>query len=164
MNWIEAFKLKVIEPENLKNKIQEIKASNKSIVTLNGSFDLLHAGHLYMIYEASKLGDVLIIALNSDASIKQYKSKDRPIISLHQRMQMIAAIEFVSFVTSFDETDPCKILNIIKPEVHVNGSEYGEECIEAETIMKNGGRIHIVPLVAGLSTSSIIKKIHQLKV
>ncbi|HRD55055.1 MAG TPA: adenylyltransferase/cytidyltransferase family protein [Parachlamydiaceae bacterium] len=163
MSWAEEFKTKVIDPQNLKSKIAEIKASGKTIVTLNGSFDLMHAGHLHIIYKASKLADVLIIALNSDASIKQYKSKDRPIIPLNERMQMMAALGFVDYVTYFDETDPCALLEIIKPNIHANGAEYGKNCIEAEIVKRNGGKIHIVPLVDGLSTSAIIKKIHQLE-
>ena len=163
-NWSEDYLTKVIHPLLLKSKIQDIKLENKTIATLNGSFDLMHAGHLHMIYEASKMADVLIIALNSDSSIKQYKSADRPIIALNDRLQMMAAIEFVDYVTWFDETNPCQVLEILKPDVHVNGQEYGENCIEAETVKANGGRLAIVPLVQGLSTSKIIEKIHNLGV
>ena len=110
------------------------------------------------------MADVLIIALNSDASIKQYKSADRPIISLRNRMQMVAAIGFVDYVTWFDETDPRLLLETIKPDIHVNGQEYGENCVEAETVKMNGGKIVIVPLVPGLATSKIIEKIHNLRI
>ena len=159
--WSKAFEKKLILPENLAAKIAEVRNDRQTIATLNGSFDLMHAGHLHMIYEASQMADVLIIALNSDSSIKQYKSADRPIIPLTYRLQMMAALEFVSYVTWFDETDPCRILSIIQPNVHVNGSEYGENCIEAPTVIKHGGKIHIVQLVPGLSTSQIITKILQ---
>lgn len=160
--WTDVYLTKVIEPQHLENKINEIRKAGKTIATLNGSFDLMHAGHLHIIYEASKKADVLIVALNSDASIKKYKSPDRPIIELNDRMQMMAALGFVDYVTWFDETDPCKILNIIKPNVHVNGQEYGADCIEAEIVKSNGGKICIVPLIAGLSTSKIIKKIEKI--
>ena len=159
--WSKAFEKKLILPENLAAKIAEVRNDRQTIATLNGSFDLMHAGHLHMIYEASQMADVLIIALNSDSSIKQYKSADRPIIPLTYRLQMMAALEFVSYVTWFDETDPCRILSIIQPNVHVNGSEYGDNCIEAPTVIKHGGKIHIVQLVPGLSTSQIITKILQ---
>lgn len=158
-NWTDDFKRKVINNQELKEKSQKLKSEGLTIATLNGSFDLLHAGHLHIIYEASKLADVLIVALNSDSSIQQYKGVKRPIIPLNERMQMMAAIGFVDYVTSFDETDPCHLLEIIKPNIHVNGSEYGENCIEAETVKKNGGKLVIVPLVNGLSTSNIINKI-----
>ncbi len=122
----------------------------------------MHAGHLQIILEASQVADVLVLALNTDRSIQQYKSPDRPIIPLEYRLQMMAALGFVDYVTWFDELDPIKILSVIKPDVHVNGAEYGENCIEAETVRSNGGRIHIVQLVPGLSTSQILKKIQAL--
>lgn len=153
------FKQKWIDPAEIENKAAEIKASGKTIATLNGSFDLLHAGHLHIIYEASRQADVLIVALNSDSSIKQYKSLKRPFIPLDGRLRMMAALSFVTYVTSFEETDPRAILSKIKPNVHVNGAEYGENCIEADVVKANGGRIHIVKLVAGLSTSNIVEKI-----
>lgn len=161
--WAEAYKKKLILPENLKSAVLELRTAEKTVATLNGSFDLLHAGHLQIIYEASQQADALIVALNSDASIKKYKSTDRPIIPLEYRLQMMAALEFVSFVTWFEETDPVRLLEIIKPDVHINGAEYGENCIEAETVKKGGGKIHIVKLVPGLSTSTILKKIVALE-
>lgn len=162
-SWTSFYQTKVIKPENLESAVQEIRKSGKTIATLNGSFDLLHAGHLHMIYEASKMGDVLIVALNTDRSIQQYKSPTRPIITLEYRIQMMAALETVDYVTWFDETDPCLLLSRIKPDVHVNGAEYGANCIESETVKTHGGKIHIVDLIPGLSTSQILKKIHQLQ-
>ena len=152
---------KYIHRCDLEKKVAEIRSVGKNIVTLNGSFDLLHAGHLEMIYQASLQGDVLIVALNTDDSIKKYKSPTRPIIPLKWRMEMMAALEMVSFVTSFEETNPISILEIIRPDVHANGSEYGENCIESEVVKRHGGRIHIISLVPGLSTSNIIKKIKE---
>jgi rfaE bifunctional protein nucleotidyltransferase chain/domain len=160
--WSEEWKKKLILPQDLAKTTENIRKSGKTIATLNGSFDLLHAGHLQIIFEASQVGDVLILALNSDASIKQYKSPDRPIIPLEYRLQMIAALEFVSYVTWFEETDPIKLLDIIRPNVHVNGSEYGENCIEADVVKSHGGKIHIVKLIPGLSTSQILSKINNL--
>jgi rfaE bifunctional protein nucleotidyltransferase chain/domain len=158
--WATAYKTKLILPETLHDQIHAIRKKNKKIVTLNGSFDLLHAGHLHLIFEASKLGEILIVALNSDQSIQQYKGSKRPIISLEYRLQMMSALRFVDYVTWFDETDPCQLLSIIKPDVHVNGSEYGDNCIEAD-IVKRHGRLHIVQLVPGLSTTEIIRKIQE---
>jgi len=160
--YSEFFARKLIDPENLEQKSVELKKSGKSIATLNGSFDLLHAGHLNIIYEASKQADILIVALNSDQSIKAYKSPQRPIIPLEERLQMMAALEFVDYVTLFNETTPINILTKIKPDVHVNGSEYGENCLEASTVKSYGGRIHIVTCLPGLSTSNIIGKIRSL--
>lgn len=161
-SWEQDYNDKLILPESLSEKVAELRSAGHTIATLNGSFDLLHAGHLHMIYEASQQADRLIVALNSDASIKQYKSPQRPIIPLKYRIQMIAALGFVDYVTWFDETDPIRVLDVIKPDVHVNGAEYGVNCIEAPIVKDNGGRIHIVDLIPGLSTSQIVTKIREI--
>lgn len=161
LQWSSAYKDKVIQPNELADRISTLRSQKKTIATLNGSFDLLHAGHLQIIFEASQVADLLLVALNTDRSIQEYKSPKRPIIPLEYRLQMMAALSFVDYLTWFDETDPIKILSIIKPDVHVNGAEYGENCIEAETVKAHGGRIHIVQLVPGLSTSAIIRKIQE---
>jgi len=162
-SWKEYSKEKIIEPDKLSECVTRLRNEGKTIATLNGSFDLLHAGHMYMLYEASKTADVLIVAVNSDASVRVYKSPDRPIISLSNRMEMLTALAFVDYVTWFDETDPCTILDKICPDVHVNGEEYGEACIEAALVKKNGGRLHLVDRIPGLATSEVIKKIEGLK-
>lgn len=160
--WSQEYKNKLINPESLISKVDEIRKQGHTIATLNGSFDLMHAGHLQIIYEASLQADILIVALNSDSSIKAYKSPDRPIIPLEYRLQLMAALEFVDFVTWFDETDPIRLLTDIRPDVHVNGAEYGHDCIEAPTVKKHGGKMHIVQLVPGLSTSQVLAKIAAL--
>jgi rfaE bifunctional protein nucleotidyltransferase chain/domain len=161
--WAEECQKKFIHPDDLVPTITTLREGGNKIVTLNGSFDLMHAGHLQIIYEASQMGDILIVALNTDASIQLYKNKDRPIIPLKYRLQMMAALEFVGYVTWFQETDPRHILALIQPDVHVNGAEYGPDCIEAETVKTNGGRIHLVEKVDGLSTSQIVSKIRILE-
>ena len=150
---------KLIKPEQLENKIASIREKRKTIATLNGSFDLLHAGHLYMIHQASLQADVLLVALNSDTSIQQYKSIHRPIIPLMYRLEMMAALEFVDYVTWFEETTPCDLLAKIRPDVHVNGIEYGENCVEAEVVKSFGGRLHLVDRIPSLSTTAVIEKV-----
>lgn len=150
---------KIIEPSTLSLLVNHLRDKGKTIATLNGSFDLLHAGHLEILFQGSLQADVFLVALNTDNSIKCYKGQDRPIIPLNYRIQLISALECVDYVTWFDEPDPRHLLSLIKPDVHINGSEYGENCIEADAVKKNGGRMHIVSLVPGLSTSSIIQKI-----
>lgn len=157
--WAEAYQDKLIQPENLQTKVAELRSQGHKIATLNGSFDLLHAGHLHIIYEASKQADKLIVALNSDSSIRQYKSLHRPVIPLQYRLEMLAALGFVDYVTWFDETDPRRLLSLIKPDVHVNGADYGENCIEAGVVREHGGRLHLVSLVPSLSSTQVIKKI-----
>ena len=153
---------KFIKPELIETKVAALRKKNLTIATLNGSFDLMHAGHLEIIYQASKQADLLLVALNSDRSIQAYKSPHRPIISLEYRLQMMASLQFVDFVTWFDETDPRALLEKIKPDVHVNGIEYGEHCIEADVVKAGGGKLYIVPFVPGLSTSSLIAQIKEL--
>jgi rfaE bifunctional protein nucleotidyltransferase chain/domain len=152
---------KLVQPHKLASFAAEVRKQNKRLVTLNGSFDLLHAGHLHIIHEASKQGDVLLVALNSDASIKRYKSPKRPIIGLRDRLTMMSALSFVTNVTWFEQDDPRDLLEIVQPDVHVNGQDWGSECIESEVVKKYGGKLHIVSLVPGLSTSKIIERIHE---
>jgi len=159
--WSEAYKKKLITPEVLAHTCDQFRSEGKTIATLNGSFDLLHAGHLQIIFEASQVADILICALNTDQSIREYKSPKRPIIPLEYRLQMMCALQFVDYATWFDETDPRRLLSVIQPDVHVNGAEYGEDCIEEGTVKSYGGRIHVVQLVPGLSTSSILHKIQE---
>jgi len=147
-------------------KIKELKDQGRKIVTLNGSFDLPHAGHLEILsqaYEQKSDEGILIVALNSDDSIRRYKSADRPVVFLEGRLQMMAAYLFVDYVTWFEENDPIALLEVIAPHIHVNGSEYGVDCIEAPTVVKNGGKIHIVEKIPGLSTSQLMIRIQGMK-
>lgn len=157
--WPEWTQKKLILPDEIEKRAKAIRQEGKSIVTLNGSFDLMHAGHLYILFEAAKAADVLIVALNSDASIQTYKSTDRPIIPLQQRLEMVSAIECVDYVTWFNETDPRQILTKIRPNFHANGAEYGADCVEAEIVKQHGGKIYLIDRIPGLSTSEIIAKV-----
>ncbi len=121
----------------------------------------MHAGHLWILHQASLQADHLLVAMNSDASIQQYKSPSRPIVPLAYRLEMMAAIEFVSAVTWFEELDPCQLIASVKPDVHVNGAEYGLQCIEADTVRQCGARLHLVERIPGLATSTLIEKIRR---
>ncbi len=138
----------------------ELKEKGKKIVTTNGAFDLLHAGHIRNLQFCKAQGDVLIVGLNSDSSIKKYKSEKRPIIPQRQRAEVLAALESVDYVVIFPETTPLNLLKIIKPDVHVKGSEYKKGLIEQDIIEKNNGKIVFFEKdPKGLSTSKIIEKI-----
>jgi rfaE bifunctional protein nucleotidyltransferase chain/domain len=150
---------KTIHPSTLEERIASWRSEGETIATINGSFDLLHAGHLHILYEASLQGTRLLVALNSDNSIKSYKGPSRPIIPLKGRLQMVAALAFVHAVTWFDEGTPIALLERVRPDVHVNGAEYGVDCLEAATVRQYGGKVHIVPLIPNLSTSNILKTI-----
>jgi D-beta-D-heptose 7-phosphate kinase/D-beta-D-heptose 1-phosphate adenosyltransferase len=133
-----------------------LRAKGKRIVTINGSFDILHNGHLHILNEARLRGDVLIVGLNSDSSVRSYKGPTRPIVSERLRAEMLLALRMVDYVHIFTESDPIAFLTEVRPDVHVNGSEYGEDCIESETVRRGGGTIHIVSRIPGLSTTNLV--------
>jgi rfaE bifunctional protein nucleotidyltransferase chain/domain len=150
---------KIIKEKELLKEVHRLKARDKTIVTYNGSFDLLHAGHAKSLIEAKTLGDVLIVLLNSDKSVASYKSSKRPIVPQSERATMLASLEAVDYVCLFDEINPLRILNEIKPDIHANGADWGADCLERDVVEKNGGRIHILKWTGGLSTSNLVKKI-----
>jgi len=133
-----------------------LRAKGKRIVTINGTFDILHNGHLHILNEARQRGDVLIVAINSDTSVRFHKGPTRPIVPERRRAEMLLALRMVDYVHIFDEPDPIALLKEIRPDVHVNGSEYGEDCIESETVRRGGGIIHIVNRIPGMSTSGLV--------
>ncbi len=145
---------KVKTKEEIKVVVERLR--NKKIVTCNGAFDILHPGHIKFLKEAKKQGEVLIVGVNSDSSVKQNKGPLRPLNNQKNRAKMLASLEFVDYVVIFDEKDPRNLISIIKPDVHVNGDEYGKDCIEAEVVRGHGGRIHLVKNYKGLSTTKIV--------
>ncbi len=153
---------KIIPRKKIHKLIEDLRSKKKNIVTYNGSFDVLHVGHLESISEAKQQGDVLIILLNSDKSIKMYKGPLRPIISEKERAEMISVLQDVDYIVIFDEINPKKILSIIKPDVHCNGSDWGKNCVERDVVEKNGGRIHVLKWKAGYSTTDIVSKIFDI--
>jgi len=160
-SYQEAARKKFVDPSELGSFCENLRKQGKTIATLNGSFDLLHPGHYEMIYQGACEADVLLLLVNTDASIRGYKGPDRPINPLDVRLFNLAAIGMVDYLSWFDELDPIAKLDIIRPDVHVNGAEYGEDCIEAEVVKKHGGRIHIVSLVNGFSSTNLIEKIRS---
>lgn len=139
------------------SKIDKIDKT-KIIVTTNGAFDILHIGHIRLLEEAKMLGDTLIVCLNSDDSIKKYKAKDRPKMPQNERALIIDSLRCVDYVIIFNEPDPNKILDKIKPNIHVK-SVSGYKGIEKETVEKNGGGIILIPDIPNHSTTNIINKI-----
>lgn len=151
-------KIKTIN--ELKKLVETLKRQNKKIVTTNGVFDILHIGHIRYLQQAKKLGDVLIVAVNSDSSVKKIKDPRRPLNNENDRAEALAALECVDYVAIFSEENPIKILEIIKPNVHVKGGDYKiEKVIEKEIVEKNNGKIVLIPEVKGYSTTDLIKRI-----
>ncbi len=131
----------------------------KRIVFTNGCFDVIHVGHIRCLNEARKLGDVLIVGVNSDDSVKRLKGKNRPVNSLNDRMEVLAALSSVGHVISFDEDTPYELISEIMPDVLVKGGDYlREEIVGADVVEKNGGKVVIIPLTEGRSTTSILEK------
>lgn len=155
-------KEKVVALSTAVERVNALRTEGKTVVTANGAFDIMHAGHVAFLEQARAQGDVLVVGINSDASVQAYKSPLRPIIGETDRAHMVAALECVDLVFLFDESDPREWLGQIKPDVHVNGAEYGAECIEREVVEQGGGRISLVEAVRGLSTSNIIQRIVEL--
>ncbi len=149
-----------VKREELQGLIAEIREAGKKIVTTNGCFDILHAGHVRYLEETKKYGDILIVALNSDKSVRSIKGEGRPVNNEIDRAEVLSALRSVDYVVLFDEDSPSKLLEEIKPDVHTKGADYNIETLpEAEVIKKNGGRVEFIEFVPGKSTTSIIRKL-----
>ncbi len=137
-----------------------IKTEKKSIVFTNGCFDIIHAGHIFLLEKAKKFGDFLVVGLNSDKSVKQLKGENRPINGEKDRINVLKSIMWVDFVVVFKEKTPYKIIETICPNVLVKGGDYlPNEIIGSDLVKRNGGKIKIVPFKKGLSSTNVMKKI-----
>ena len=151
---------KLIKNDELNEFLTILKKENKKIVFTNGCFDILHAGHVRYLKESKKFGDILIVGLNSDASVRLLKGEGRPINNESDRAEVLAGLEAVNYVVIFNEASPVKLLEIIKPDIYTKGADYTIETLpEAKTVIKNGGEIKFIKLVEGKSTTKIIDKI-----
>jgi len=154
--------MKIKTLEQIRKIAAELKKQGKKIVTTNGCFDVLHIGHIRYLRDAKKLGDILIIGLNTDSSVKQYKGDKRPLMPEDERAEMLSALEFVDYIVKFSERDPRNLLDAIKPDIHVKGGDYKmEQIIEKKVVEKNGGKVVLLPLVHGKSTTNIINRIME---
>ena len=144
---------------------QQWRDSGKTVVWTNGCFDLLHAGHVHSLRSARRLGDVLVVGLNSDDSVRRIKGPGRPIIPASERAEILAALECVDYVVIFDETTPEAALSRLKPDIHCKGAEYappnGRPVPEREVVAAYGGRIEYLPLVSGVSTTDLVRRIRE---
>jgi D-beta-D-heptose 7-phosphate kinase/D-beta-D-heptose 1-phosphate adenosyltransferase len=148
--------------EELKSIASQAQARGRKIVFTNGCFDILHRGHLHLLREAKALGDLLIVAVNSDSSVRQIKGPARPIISEAGRAELIAALEMVDYVTLFDETDPCRMIEEIRPDILVKGGDYtGNEVVGGDIVKRSGGKVAVVPYLKGFSTTEIIGRVRE---
>jgi len=144
--------------DELREIADGLREDEKRIVTCNGAFDLLHPGHVHFLEEAKKQGDILIVGLNSDSSIKRYKSDERPIEDQDKRSEKVDALGTVDYVVVFEEEHPFEFLKAVKPHVHCNGEEYGKDCIEAPLLKELGARLHLIPRFGDHSTTRLVQK------
>jgi len=142
--------------------INRIKAYRKKIVFTNGCFDLLHVGHIRYLAQAKRLGDFLIIGLNSDSSVKELKGEDRPINSFEDRATLLSAIESVDLVIMFEEQTPENLIKDIVPDILVKGGDYNiEDIVGYQTVMQNGGQVKTLSFYDGYSSTNYINKIKK---
>ena len=148
----------MLEEKKILEHIASIKKTNKKIVFTNGCFDLLHKGHRDLIKQSFSFGDILIVGLNSDESVKRLKGEDRPMQNEVERKNALLSTGYIDAVYIFDDDTPLELINLIKPDILVKGGDYiPNEIVGYEEVTSSGGEIKIVPLTPGFSTTSIIE-------
>lgn len=151
---------KIVERSELAARVQALRELGRRIVFTNGCFDLFHVGHLRYLEAARRLGDVLVVAVNSDETVRRSKGESRPILNAAQRLRVVAAMECVDFVTEFGEETPHELLRLLRPNVLVKGANYTiEGVVGREVVEAYGGEVATVALTEGASTSNIIERI-----
>ena len=151
---------KILSAEELIEEVQALKQAGQKIVFTNGCFDILHPGHITYLRTARQMGDVLIIGVNSDRSVKELKGELRPILSQDERCLVLSGLESVNFVTVFDESTPLNLIQAILPDVLVKGGDWGIGGIVGRREVESaGGRVISLPYEKGQSTSEIIERI-----
>jgi D-beta-D-heptose 7-phosphate kinase/D-beta-D-heptose 1-phosphate adenosyltransferase len=155
-------KQKILSPVELLGVRQGLRAAGKSLVFTNGVFDLLHVGHVRYLAEARGLGDVLLVAINSDRTVRQLKGKGRPITNESERAEILAALRQVDYVTIFDDISPRSLITQLLPDVLVKGGDYNlDEIHGRKEVESAGGRVVSLPFVEGASTSAIIERMKR---
>ena len=148
--------------EQTKTQCDQLKASGKKIIFTNGCFDILHPGHTRYLFATRELGDYLIVAVNSDRSVRSIKGSKRPILNEKIRAELVAALSSVDCVLIFDEDNPLEVIRYLLPDILVKGGDWSEEeIIGADVVKKAGGTVERIPFIKGFSTTDIIKKIRN---
>lgn len=155
---------KIIQLQDLPDWREKVRASGKKLVVTNGCFDLLHVGHVSYLEAARNLGDLLLVGLNSDSSVRSLKGEGRPVNTEVDRAIVLAALECVSAVTIFSDTRAVRFLELARPDIYVKGGDYTIETLdknEREIVEKYNGKIIILPVVPGKSTTALLNKMTQ---
>ena len=151
---------KIHDISKLATILQQAKAEGAVVVTTNGCFDVLHLGHLRYLQAARQLGDMLVVAVNSDTSVRELKGENRPLVPEGERAEMLAGLECVDYVVIFPELTPISLLSELKPSIHVKGGDYKlEQLIEKNIVEANGGKVIVGLNVPGKSTTNLIEVI-----
>jgi D-beta-D-heptose 7-phosphate kinase/D-beta-D-heptose 1-phosphate adenosyltransferase len=154
---------KILERDALRKKLEDLRKKGKKIAFTNGCFDILHVGHVRYLRKARKTADLLVLALNSDSSVRSIKGAKRPLVNEKERAEILAALEFVDFVTIFKESTPLKLIKYLKPDILIKGGDWPEEnVVGREEVKKWGGHVEIIPEVKGKSTTNIVEKIKHI--
>lgn len=154
---------KIVTVEQLKNIVKALKADGKKVVATGGCFDILHAGHVTYLEEARLKGDVLILFLNSDSSVRALKGKERPIVPENERAIVAAGLGCIDYVCIFSESTPCHVISEVKPDSFIKGGDYeGVHIPEMDVMEPYGGIVEYVSMVDGCSSTNIIEKIKKL--
>ena len=149
----------LLNPEELRDTCLRLRRRRLRIVFANGCFDLLHPGHMRLLSKAANLGDVLVVAINADESVRRLKGPDRPIYSSDERAELLLGIRWVDYVTVFPEDTPLETIHRVRPDVLVKGAEYGEKnIVGAEFVRSLGGRVTRIPMKRGQSTRLILDR------
>jgi len=155
---------KIFPRQDAIQKAREHSEAGRCIVFTNGCFDLLHTGHVHALQHAKSLGDVLLVAINSDDSVKRLKGSHRPIFSEGERALLLASLECVDMVTVFNENTPLELLRSVKPHILVKGAEYDtNRIVGASDVLSWGGKVERVPMFQGRSTTELIQRIQRMK-
>ena len=153
---------KICSREKLKKKIDALRGEGKKIVFTNGCFDILHVGHTRYLRDAKKQGDILVLGLNSDESVRTLKGEKRPLTPENERADILASLESVDYVTIFHELTPLKLIEYLRPHVLVKGGDWKEEeVVGRESVGKWGGKVVIIPEIKGSSTTNVIEKVKK---
>jgi len=159
---MEDYRSKIKSQEEAKKEIERLKSEGKRVVFTNGCFDILHPGHTRYLYAARDLGDYLIVAVNSDQSVRAIKGQGRPILSQDARTELLAALSCVDGVVIFDEENPLRVIQYLVPHILVKGGDWKEdEIIGADVVKKAGGKVVSIPYISGFSTTEILKKVRK---
>lgn len=154
---------KAVSLKKLLAVLSQQRKRRKRVVFTNGCFDIVHAGHVRYLKKAASLGDILVVGLNSDKSVREIKGESRPIVPEKERAEVLGALGFVDYVVLFNEPTPIKLIEAIKPDVLVKGSDWAaQDIVGANVVKEKGGKVRRVSLVKGRSTTNIIKKILKL--